>query len=368
MGGRRPKLLFAAGDLSAGTGGIATLSRQVISSLLEMHYKKLIMLEIYVLNGGEATADDLWAEGAGSPSIRWFKGSRWRFSLAVAAARCDLRLFDHAGLARLQSLSSLWRGRYVLMIHGVEMWRSGRSDYHRAARHAKALIANSNYTARRTREVCPGLPEISVCWPGMDRPETMERGMFGPDTEIGPNAMLIVGRLDAQQRHKGHDNLLEALPLILESVPDAQLVVAGDGDDLPRLKQRAQSLGIAQHVVFKGRVDGRALHALYQQCALFVMLSDGDGFGLVFLEAMMHRTPCVGLAGSAADEVFEHNVSGILTDRDDRNILAECLSELLKDKERLTAIGDAGYQRYTGMFTGEHHAKRFRALITQQMA
>jgi phosphatidylinositol alpha-1,6-mannosyltransferase len=247
------------------------------------------------------------------------------------------------------------------------MWRSGRADYHRTARKAEALVANSEYTARRTANCCPGLPPISVCWPGMDIPEAWSGNDFIAVEGIGPHAMLIVGRLDTSQRHKGHDQLLEALPKIMKSVPDAQLVVAGDGDDLHRLKKRAQDLGVTQQVMFLGRADEQDLHALYEQCALFVMPSDGDGFGLVFLEAMMHRTPCVGLAGSAAEEVFENGVSGMLVDRDNREELAACLSGLLADDERRRIIGEAGFERYQQLFTGDCLATRLQDIVTKQL-
>lgn len=332
-----------------------------------MHHNYLINLKVHVLNGRGPGVGEDWKDLSSTVPIHWHAGSRWRFSASVAADRCDLRLFDHAGLARLQGASALWRGRYALLIHGVEMWRSGRADYHRTARHAEALFSNSEYTARRTSECCPGLPPITVCWPGIDVPAAENRAGNEGIEGIGPHAMLIVGRLDTSQRHKGHDNLLEALPRVLESVPDAQLVVAGDGDDRVRLMQRAEELGVGRHVVFTGRVSGGQLHSLYKHCALFVMLSDGDGFGLVFLEAMMQRLPCVGLAGGAADEIFEHGVSGLLLDRDNQVELAESLTGLLVDGERRRVMGEEGFQRYHELFTGDAYARRFQQLVSRQL-
>ena len=111
------------------------------------------------------------------------------------------------------------------------------------------------------------------------------RGKFRRGIGIGHHAMLIVGRLSSQQRHKGHDHLIEAMPLIVQSVPDAQLVIAGAGDDRERLESKAKQLGLADSVIFTGWLDNAELDRLYSRCALFVMPSEGDGFGLVFLEA-----------------------------------------------------------------------------------
>jgi len=109
------------------------------------------------------------------------------------------------------------------------------------------------------------------------------------------------------------------------------------------------------------------LQALYDHCALFVMPSDGDGFGLVFLEAMMHGLPGVGLAGSAAAEILEDGVSGMLVDREDTTGLADCLAGLLRDGPRRQALGQAGLERYTEWFTARRHAERFRTLLMDQL-
>jgi phosphatidylinositol alpha-1,6-mannosyltransferase len=179
--------------------------------------------------------------------------------------------------------------------------------------------------------------------------------------------MLIVGRLDAAQRHKGHDHLLEALPLVLREVPDAQLVIAGGGDDLDRLEKKAQALGLADHVLFLGRVKQAQLHGLYNRCALFAMPSDGDGFGMVFLEAMMHRLPCIGLDRGAASEIFEDGVSGVLVDRENLPGMAERLAGLLQDETRRRKLGQAGFERYREHFTGEQHGKRLKSLLMTQL-
>jgi len=362
-----PLLLFATGSLEKGAGGIAELSRQVFRTLLEMHHKSLIILNVKVLeDSGPAAGDDLF-EANEMPAMRWYAGSRLRFALGIALSGSDVQLFDHVGLARLQARNPLRWGRYLLLIHSVEMWKTTRRDYARTAGRAGLLIANSGYTARKTRARYPDLPPIRVCWPGKDKPVDSDSNKGGAVRGLGMHAMLIVGRMDAKQQHKGHDHLLDALPEVLRSLPDAQLVIAGGGDDRQRLETKARDLGVVDSVVFTGWVDESTLRALYSQCALFVMPSEGDGFGIVFLEAMMHRLPCVGLAGSAAGEIFEDGVSGKLVDRDERHVLAEVLGGLLLDAERRKEMGLAGYERYRNTFTGRHYAERLGSILREQL-
>lgn len=363
-----PLLAFGAGSLARGNGGIAELSRQVVKVLIEMHVSGQIRLKIFVLEDeGTETSTDL-LDASHFSDIVCYAGNRRKFSFDLLRCRADLVLYDHAGLARLQGLMHrVVHAPYALLIHSVEIWNNHRKDYHRTARNAQWLIANSAYTADKARRHYPDLPEILVCWPGKDESSSQSASNHQGPQNIGPHALLIVGRLDTKQRHKGHDQLLEAMPLILDSVADAKFIIAGGGDDRERLEDKARELGVADHCVFLGKVDEENLNWLYRNCALFVMPSDGDGFGLVFLEAMMHGLPCVGLDKGAAAEIFDKGKYGVLVDREDLHGMANCLSGLLLDKPRRKALGVTAKERYVAYFQGRHHAQRFRAILEQKL-
>ena len=373
-----PKLLFAAVGLKKGSGGIAELSRQVFKTLLEMQRNNEIGLEVHILEGGgPEPGDDLFAK-TDLPPIRWFASHRWKFALSLLMTRSDIQLLDHVGLGRLPGLlPASIRIPYILLIHSIEIWNNKRRDYHRTAKNAALLIANSNYTAQKARSHYPGLPEIKVCHPGKDVGAgiaresesvgaSLAREKDHPHSNLqqpGPHAILIVGRLSAEQKHKGHDQLLEAMPTILQSVPDAQLIITGEGTDQKRLENKAQELNIANQVIFTGWANEDQLSTLYNQCALFAMPSDGDGFGIVFLEAMANGSPCVGLNNAAAAEIFENEKSGILVDREDRAAMANRLSSLLLDEAQRKRLGLAGQERYQSMFQGWHYAERLQSIL-----
>jgi phosphatidylinositol alpha-1,6-mannosyltransferase len=347
---------------------MATLARQVLRTLLEMHRQKQIRLEVRVLQGQGPELDDRLLNTGDLPSIRWYSGSRARFAMGLLGANANVQLFDHAGLARLPGLlPRVLRTPYILLIHGVEIWNSGRSDYHRSARNAEFLIANSEYTAKKSRACYADLPDIHVCWPGLDRSASSAPVEDSNPFNIGPYAMLIVGRLSAEQRHKGHDHLIEAMPVILQTVPGAQLVIAGAGGDQSRLEAKASGLNVAQSVVFTGWVTEQQLQGLYSKCAIFVMPSEGDGFGMVFLEAMMHRLPCAGLANGAAAEILEDEKSGVLIDRENIPKMADQLSSLLLDEARRKRIGDTGHDRHQAMFREQHYSARLSNILLKHL-
>src|SRR5205807_637781 len=142
-----------------------------------------------------------------------------------------------------------------------------RARERRAIARAHRAIAISAYTALRFREANPDVVvrSLVVCplgiGPGPVRHE--------PSLEAG--FALIVGRLWSSERYKGHDRLIDLWPSVQARVPDARLIVVGDGDDRRRLETRVAASGLDGAIRFVGRVSDEALAGLYRASAFFVM-------------------------------------------------------------------------------------------------
>ena len=133
-------------------------------------------------------------------------------------------------------------------------------------------------------------------------------------------------------------------------------MVAGDGDDRARLEAKAAGLGISDRVVFTGFTSEATLAELYRRCAGFAMPSRGEGFGLVYLEAMRAGKPVLAARGSAAEEIVVDGRTGLLVDPDDRDELRSALVRLLDHPGEAKRMGEAGYERWRREFGVE----RFR--------
>jgi phosphatidyl-myo-inositol dimannoside synthase len=249
-------------------------------------------------------------------------------------------------------------GRLCVFLHGIEAWKPLGMLQQAALRRADVVLANSAHTARRFTEANPTVASraISVCQLGVGAPVTAPAS-----GEPGPFA-LIVGRLAAAERYKGHDLLIEMWPRVVEQCPGARLVVAGDGDDRPRLERAAVAL--RETVRFAGRVDDARLSALYRDCAFFLMPSRAEGFGLVFLEAMRAGKACVGGVGAAA-EIIEDGVTGFVVDPDDPEQVQKAVVRLFQDPALAARLGQAGAARWAREFTEEAFAGRLRALLAR---
>jgi phosphatidylinositol alpha-1,6-mannosyltransferase len=170
--------------------------------------------------------------------------------------------------------------------------------------------------------------------------------------------------MSASERYKGHDQLLLAWPRVIAEVPDATLVMVGRGDDVERLRAKAAALGLGRSVHLTGFVPDAPLRALLRHAAVFAMPSRGEGFGLVYLQAMRAGVPCLGSRDDAAADVIVDGETGLLVPRQDPEAIAGALARLLTDDAMRRRMGDAGKRRFDATFT----YPRFRARLAGLLA
>lgn len=269
--------------------------------------------------------------------------------LAHAQARHqpDWWMFVHCDVARLHfALPTPLRRPYAVFMHGSEVWAPHMSRARlRVLQQAEVRIANSRHTARRAVVAHPGLGIVEVCPLALlpDPPSgTVDGDLLNA---VGRGYALIVGRMNAEERYKGHDELLDVWPTVRGAVSDASLVVVGGGDDVARLRERAVALGLDRAVHFTGLVSEATLAALRERAAFFVMPSTNEGFGLVYLEAMRAGLACVGCTGDAAAEIIVDHQTGLLVPPGSPDALAAAVARLFMEPDLARRFGCAGRKR-----------------------
>jgi phosphatidylinositol alpha-1,6-mannosyltransferase len=152
----------------------------------------------------------------------------------------------------------------------------------------------------------------------------------------GKKVILTVGRISAAERYKGHDRVISALPALATTGHDVAYVIIGSGDDTERLKRLADLHGVTEQVHFIGEVDTLTLVEAYRMADLFVMPSNCEGFGIVFLEAMASGTPALGLAiAGALDPLADGELGHAVAEADLDAELGRALSSQRPDSELL---------------------------------
>jgi phosphatidylinositol alpha-1,6-mannosyltransferase len=343
--------------LRKGPDGIAYVGRLLERALAEITGHPPDVVALDPLKGGQV-----------SP------GEKLRFATRMAHRQVggspEWWLFNHLGIARVQNyLPQLARKPYGVFLMGIEAWDPEIDEIRRRClTDARTLIAISNHTARRALETHPHLTQITTCHLALLPEEEDGEVDASILSKVSSRSTLIVGRMSAAERYKGHDQLLEAWPRVVASYPDAQLIVAGNGDDAERLQAKAVSIGIGDSVLFTGFVNGATLEAMMKKVALFAMPSRNEGFGLVYLEAMRSGLPCIGSNVDAACEIIADGETGRLVNPDDVDLLAQSVTDFFSDDEMRKAMGEAARNRFNDVFRFEHFIDRLRPILVSSFA
>jgi phosphatidylinositol alpha-1,6-mannosyltransferase len=297
-----------------------------------------------------------------SDKVAFATGLNWHMLLQ----RPPWMLFSHMGLTRaMRFVPPHLRRPYAVFLHGTEVWQTLRAADRSLLRGAALRLANSDYTARRATEANPDIGPVVPCPLAVAAVASAPSNLRLPPPLADPAAqvVLIVGALRWDERYKGHDQLIEAWPAVVAAVPRAHLLIVGDGNDQPRIRSLVEQSGVHQSISLLGFVADDLLAACYAHAALFAMPSRGEGFGLVYLEAMARRLPCIGSRQDAAGEVIQDGVTGVLVDQQDVAAIAAAIVSLLHDPDRRRAMGLAGQARVQAEFTVPAFRSRLAAAL-----
>ncbi len=154
--------------------------------------------------------------------------------------------------------------------------------------------------------------------------------------EPGSQIVGVVARLEPE---KGHPTLLEAWPMVLRAVPDAYLLIVGEGSRRDALEAQARELQIAHRVVFTGRRDD--VPAVTAALDVAVLPSYREAQGLSVLEAMALSRPVVASNVGGIPEMIDDGVSGLLVPPHDAEALADAIIRLLQDHPYADTLGSS---------------------------
>jgi glycosyltransferase involved in cell wall biosynthesis len=225
---------------------------------------------------------------------------------------------------------------YWVVAHGLEVWEIEKNFIKLALQKADKIISVSNYTRQRLLENKNIYSEkIFVL------PNTFDANQF----KINPKpsyllkrykltdeqpVILTVTRMGRMAKYKGYDQILHALLKVRLYVPDVHFILAGKGDDIPRIKALITKLDLQDCVTIAGFVPDEELCAHYNLCDVFALPSKGEGFGIVYLEALACGKPVLaGNQDGSIDPLAEGKL-GCLVDPDNVEEIAENLIKILQ--------------------------------------
>jgi len=272
--------------------------------------------------------------------------------------------------------------RYVVVAHGSELysiklpWQTlkerlkiwlKRVIQPKVYNHAFKVFAVSNYIKKKLEKAGVDSKKILVFNNGVSleefETEQVDEEIINKYNLKGKKIILIVSRLVAR---KGHDMIIRTLPKVLEKVPNAIYLIAGDGSRRSFLEDLTTRFNLEDNVIFLGFVPHKHLPRLYNSCDVFIMASREEGFGIVFLEANACKKPVIGGRSGGIPDAIIDGETGLLVDPQDPNDIAKGLIKILTNKRLAKKMGENGYNRVKRELTWDKIVSRMMEIVQEE--
>jgi len=286
----------------------------------------------------------------------------------------DLIIVGHINLLpQVANFAQKNNKKIWLVVYGIDIWRDWSNKEKNAIEKCDRIIAISNFTADSVKNrLSKGGKKVVVI------PCITEPNFFIPTQDKVPSAprvILTVGRLASNEAYKGHDLIIKSLNNVQKrlGVP-VEYHIVGKGDDEIGLRRVAQDCGVAENVLFRGRLEGDEFLKAYQRCHVFAMPSyvsqrpdgswTGEGFGIVYIEAAACGKPVLACDVGGQVDCIRHGETGILVKPTVESVESG-LVQILGDLDKARRMGMAGRDFVLKNFTREHFNRKWAELLKQ---
>jgi glycosyltransferase involved in cell wall biosynthesis len=282
------RILHLGTDSFGGYGGIALYNRELIAAIASHPaVDEVVVVPRIIVGEREPLPEKVtFVSAAARGRLAFLR------ALRGAGSAFDLVICGHVNLLPVARLVTR---HPLLMLYGIEAWKPLRDPIsNRLLRGIGGVISISDITLERfagwsrydgPSELLPN--SIRTEWYGI-RPKNP--ALAARYNLRGKRVIMTLGRVVAAERYKGFDEVLQVLP---DLDADISYVIAGGGNDIPRLQRKAVTLGVADRVIFTGLFAEEEKADLYNLADVYVMPSRGEGFGFVFLEALACGVPVI---------------------------------------------------------------------------
>ena len=264
----------------------------------------------------------------------------------------------------------------VALTHGHEVWWSKVFPFTLAMKSISRQVNTLTYLGEFTRNaISKSVTKVAAqsmvkIAPGIDTDHFSPQDARELRNELGLTEKKVIVSVGRLVHRKGQDVLIEAMPAIIRDVPEAHILMIGEGPYRSYLENRVKALEIQERVTFIGRIQYADLPRYICAGDLFVMPSrsrlaglEVEGLGIVYLEASACGLPVIaGDSGGAPDAVLEGQ-TGLVVDGTSKSEVAAAVVELLLDPDRSRAMGVRGRQWIIQEWRWEIWSARFAELL-----
>ncbi len=264
----------------------------------------------------------------------------------------------------------------VALTHGHEVWWSKVWPFTIAMKFISRHVNHLTYLGEYTRSAITGsitdqaAASMVKIAPGIDTDHFSPQDASELRRELGLTDKKVIVSVGRLVHRKGQDVLIEAMPTIIKEVPEAHILMIGEGPYRSYLETRVKTLGLQERVTFIGRIQYADLPRYICVGEIFVMPSrsrlaglEVEGLGIVYLEASACGLPVIaGNSGGAPDAVLAGK-TGLVVEGTSMKAVASAVVGLLLDPKRSQAMGLAGREWIVQEWRWDIWSSRFAELL-----
>ena len=334
-------VLFLTLRVFSATGGIEKVGRVVCKALTDLTAgNQLSRVAVYSMYDGVSEVNEKYIA---PDKFKGFGQRKFQFVQAAVKKGCTSKvvILSHINLLMIGYLIKLFspRTKLILIAHGIEVWEPLKGYKRFMLNKCDKILCVSEFTRQKMADLfnLPGgkLQVLNNCLDPFLLPEQNENkdkillsklGFTKSDVVI-----MTLTRLSSKELYKGYDQVLQSIHLLKNENPSLKYLIVGKYDvaEKKRIDKIVERLSLQQQVVFTGYISDEELSRHYQVADLYVMPSKKEGFGIVFIEAMLYGLPVIAGNKDGSTDALLQGRLGLLVDPDDQFAITEAINNVM---------------------------------------
>ena len=360
---KHKRILFLSLRIFSATGGIEKVCRIFGKALFEMNFSGNCSLAIY--SSHDTTNQSINNAYFSSDCFSGFGNNRFEFLNAafLKGIKSDVVILSHINLLPVGWLIKRFspNTKLVMLAHGIEVWSLPLGIKKKMLNACDEILCVSQFTKDEMIKLHGDLakkysvlnncldPFLPVLAKQNDSIDLRSKHGFKPFDKI----LFTLTRMDATERYKGYDRVLQAMALLIKKMPELKYIIGGSYDEIEKKKidELIDELGLKDSVMITGFIPDETLNDYFQISDVYVMPSYNEGFGIVFIEAMYFGLPVIAGNKDGSVDALLNGKLGTLIDPMDIDALKnaiednfDSINKEIVDKEALMA--HFGYDVY----------------------
>ena len=344
------------------TGGIEKVSKVAGKALHELCSANGGSLRVVSMYDKSTDLDEKYIP---KQAFRGFGINRMSFALNTirAGRKQDVIILSHINLLPVGYAIKLLspRTQLILIAHGIEVWMAFGGRKRRMLRACDRILTVSRFTRDKLIELndLPGcrVEVLNNCLdPYLQEPLTSEKdgllqARYG--LQPGDKVLMTLTRMAAREKYKGYDVVIRSLRQLKHTHDNLKYLVVGkyDAAEKARLDALITEMGVGDRVIFSGYVPDEELAAHFSLADVYIMPSEKEGFGIVFIEAMYYNKPVIaGNKDGSVDALLDGKL-GLLVDPHSQQEVEEAIQKALNGgdahkPDRQMLMDNFSYEKY----------------------